>query len=77
MTTIQSINLAIIKRHNKIKLAAAKLYSRIRRIGSQLLEISDNIGSESDSLANPLSNKLPNHISEAFLVARSKYKNIL
>ena len=24
--------------------------------------------------ANPLSNKLPNHISEAFLVARSKYK---
>ena len=27
--------------------------------------------------ANPLSSKLPNHISEAFLVARSKYKNIL
>ena len=24
-----------------------------------------------------MSNKLPNHISEAFLVARSKYKNIL
>ena len=27
--------------------------------------------------ANPLPNKLPNHISEAFLVARSKYKDIL
>ena len=27
--------------------------------------------------ANPLSDKLPNHISEAFLVTRSKYKNIL
>ena len=27
--------------------------------------------------SNPLSNNLPNHISEAFLVARSKYKNIL
>ena len=27
--------------------------------------------------ANPLSNKLPNHISEAFLIARFKYNNIL
>ena len=27
--------------------------------------------------ANPLSNKLPNHISEAFFVAAAKYKNIL
>ena len=27
--------------------------------------------------AKLLSNKLPNHISEAFLIARSKYKNIL
>ena len=26
---------------------------------------------------NPLSNKLPNHISEAFLAARSKYENIV
>ena len=47
--TKQSINLAILKRHKKIKLAAAKLYSRIRLLGSKFLKISDNIGSESDS----------------------------
>ena len=76
--TRQSIMLAILKRQqNQVRSCKTIITYMMTRKSTPTIWKYQKTLALSLTRANPLPNKLPNHISEAFLVTRSKYKNIL